>query len=72
MGEINGADTKDMLKELTTDAVKNGATGAPYMVVKTPNNKPMVFFGSDRFEQMAFTLGKPWHGPQPNRATAKL
>jgi hypothetical protein len=26
----------------------------------------------DRFEQLAFTMGWPWHGPDPARPTAKL
>ena len=29
----------------------------------------MVFFGSDRFEQMAFAAGFPWFGPDPERPT---
>ena len=51
-----------------------GAYGAPFIVVSGPGlDEDMVFFGSDRFEQMALAMGKPWYGPDPERPTvAKL
>ena len=30
--------------------------------------REMMFFGSDRFEQMAFAIGKRWEGPNPQRS----
>ena len=34
--------------------------------VPPPENFPMFFFGSDRFEQMSHILGLPWSGPDPD------
>ncbi|GAQ80894.1 glutathione S-transferase kappa 1 [Klebsormidium nitens] len=73
-------DTKAKLKETTTEAIQAGAYGTPSIVVRAcqseehadlPNSwssKPQLFFGSDRFEQLAFMFKKPWHGPCPTRS----
>lgn len=40
--------------------------GAPFMVVSTTDRpRPEIFFGSDRFEQMAFLYGLPYYGIVP-------
>jgi 2-hydroxychromene-2-carboxylate isomerase len=57
--------------------VEQGAFGSPTMIVSVPKEDgssggPMLFFGSDRFEQLAHAINKPYHGVQPNKATAKL
>lgn len=54
-------------QENTELAVKKGMFGAPtfYVTVSAKKPREMMFFGSDRFEQMAFVLGKPWEGPNP-------
>ncbi|CAN8003032.1 unnamed protein product [Ixodes hexagonus] len=60
---------KDGLKKNTSDAVEvYGAFGAPTIVVHVADGKTEVFFGSDRFEQMAYILGKQWCGPLPQGA----
>ena len=59
-----------------------GAYGVPWIVVRPPLRRapprgagkpgePMCFFGSDRFEQIAFLLGERWDGPR-GPALAKL
>lgn len=57
------------LQENTTLAVEKGAFGAPTMFIPSPNGqekRDMMFFGSDRFEQMAFAISKPWAGHNPS------
>lgn len=69
---------KSRLKENTELAVKKGMFGAPTFYVTVPAKKSgakpreMMFFGSDRFEQMAFVLGKPWEGPNPPKTNSRL
>jgi len=63
---------KSRLKENTELAVKKGMFGAPTTYVTLGNKnghqaREMMFFGSDRFEQMAWALGKVWEGPNPQR-----
>ena len=63
-----------MLQENTDLAVKKGMFGAPTIFVSPPVEKSisggreMMSFGSDRFEQMAFAIGKRWEGPNPQRS----
>ena len=55
----------------TNEAVERGAFGSPSFYVEgapAPYDAPFLVFGSDRFEQMAFVLGKKWIGPDPDRA----
>lgn len=57
---------KERLKQNTNEAVEAGAFGVPTMLVSSnDDDKPQFFFGSDRFEQMAFLTGKKWHGYNP-------
>lgn len=42
------------------------AFGFPWIQVTREDGKEYSFFGSDRFEQMAFFLGREWKGPFPN------
>jgi len=73
LSRINDKATVDLLKSTVQEAVGRGAYGAPFFVCTVEGVPPQIFFGSDRFEVMAFTLGKPWYGPDPNRPTvAKL
>nr|KAJ3421232.1 hypothetical protein HK105_004142 [Polyrhizophydium stewartii] len=60
--------TKQKLTQETKRATDIGAFGAPWIVVEREvDGKPVVesFFGSDRFENIAMTLGKPYYGPNP-------
>ena len=92
LSSITSTEVKDTLKATVGEALDAGAFGAPFMVVQPGSSsssssssggggdesEEMVFFGSDRFEQMAFSLGLPWHGPNPasfgqgNNGGAKL
>ncbi|GFR03501.1 glutathione S-transferase kappa 1 [Trichonephila clavata] len=67
---INDAQTKQRLRKYTDEALEHGAFGAP-MIVAHVEGKSEVFFGSDRFELLAYVLGEPWLGPVP-KTTSKL
>ncbi|XP_058241496.1 glutathione S-transferase kappa 1 [Hemibagrus wyckioides] len=62
---------KDKLKQTTQEAIEYKAFGFP-LIVCHGDGKPQVFFGSDRFELMAFCIGEKWLGPQPSKPTAHL
>ncbi|XP_034553222.1 glutathione S-transferase kappa 1-like [Notolabrus celidotus] len=62
---------KDKLKGSSEAALEYGAFGFP-MIVCHLKDKPLMFFGSDRFELMADCIGEKWLGPQPNKSAAKL
>ena len=51
---------KEALKTKTQEALSLGAFGAPFIIVKDE-----IFFGSDRFDQIAALLNKPWLGYVP-------
>ncbi|GAA5884570.1 hypothetical protein JCM16303_000034 [Sporobolomyces ruberrimus] len=66
--EIKGA-----LKDEAADLVnKDGAFGFPWIIVeKNGGEAKRSFFGADRFEHIAFFLGKTWNGPRgPTQSTA--
>ena len=65
--DLNGG--KDVLKANTEKALSLHAFGSP--VIQFPKYEEEIFFGSDRFEQIAFLLGLPWKGPNPG-AHSKL
>lgn len=54
---------KELLKTNTDNALSLNAFGSP--IIQLPNYKEAIFFGSDRFEQIAFLLRLPWKGPNP-------
>ncbi|GAA5909353.1 hypothetical protein JCM6882_000961 [Rhodosporidiobolus microsporus] len=56
---------KEKLKSESAAVVEEGAFGFPWIVVERDDGQKRSFFGSDRFEQMAFWLGKEWKGPIP-------
>ena len=67
------AEVKDRLKSNTEEAIASGAFGSPTMIVTAPEiMKPLVIFGSDRFEQLAFLTGREWLGPVPGRLQSRL
>ncbi|XP_068070042.2 glutathione S-transferase kappa 1 isoform X1 [Danio rerio] len=55
---------KDRLTSITNEALKYKCFGLPFIVVQV-DGKAGVFFGSDRFELMAYFLGEKWFGPHP-------
>uniref|UniRef100_A0A8C2E3G3 Glutathione S-transferase kappa n=1 Tax=Cyprinus carpio TaxID=7962 RepID=A0A8C2E3G3_CYPCA len=62
---------KDKLKIVTEEALEHKCFGFPCTVCYV-NGKTEVFFGSDRFELMAYCIGEKWVGPQPANPTAKM
>lgn len=54
---MNDANAKDRLSLSTEDAIKLGAFGAPWIVVTDDAGKKHSFFGSDRFEVIAYQFG---------------
>ena len=65
---------KDTLARYTEEAVnEHGAFGAPWIVVYSDDGSTECYWGSDRFEAIAFQIGKPWFGPVPStESTANL
>lgn len=67
---------KRVLKENTDSSISRGLFGVPSFVIYADDvgapssTMNFVVFGSDRFEQIAFLLGKRWLGPCP--AACKL
>ena len=54
---------KQIFKENTDEAVAKGVFGAPtFIVKKAGSSEELLFFGSDRIEMIAATLGLPYPG----------
>lgn len=71
------AEVKAQLQSNTERAVEAGAYGSPTMIFHSPTpnatgESDIMIFGSDRFEQAAFLIGKPWYGPRGPPSSAKL
>uniref|UniRef100_A0A672JWC7 Glutathione S-transferase kappa 4 n=1 Tax=Sinocyclocheilus grahami TaxID=75366 RepID=A0A672JWC7_SINGR len=62
---------KDKLKSVTEEALEYKCFGLPFIVCHV-NGKAEVFFGSDRFELMAYFIGERWMGPHPNKSKATM
>ncbi|CAD7945774.1 unnamed protein product [Amoebophrya sp. A25] len=61
---------KKKLVKNTEACVATGAFGVPWMLVEADDpgsSKKLRYFGSDRFEDMAFFCNKQWLGPDPDR-----
>lgn len=64
---INSDAVKDKLLKVTTDLVeKRNAFGAPWIVATKSDGASECFFGSDRFETVAFFLGLDFYGNNPD------
>eukprot|EP00440_Ansanella_granifera_P023780 gb/GFBE01025829.1/.p1 GENE.gb/GFBE01025829.1/~~gb/GFBE01025829.1/.p1 ORF type:complete len:248 (+),score=55.16 gb/GFBE01025829.1/:1-744(+) len=67
---INADSTKAALKQTVEDCVSAGGYGVPFFRIidhgQSDQPDAIVAFGSDRFEQLAFAMKKPWHGPDPD------
>ena len=73
VASVGDKKVKGALKASVAEALDLGMFGAPFMVVDRPaadGSGDMVYFGSDRFEQMAFSLDLPWMGPDPARPSS--
>lgn len=54
---------KKIFKQYTDEAIAKGIFGAPTFIVrKAGSEEELLFFGSDRFEMIAATLGLPYAG----------
>lgn len=62
---------KQKLKKATEEALEHGSFGLPMIVCHVDGKKEM-FFGSDRFELMAYCIGEKWRGPLPEKVSANL
>lgn len=58
---------KDLVKNDAATLVDQGAFGFPWIIAQRNDGKTMPFFGSDRFELIAYFLGLKWQGPFPQR-----
>ncbi|XP_071986144.1 glutathione S-transferase kappa 1-like [Engystomops pustulosus] len=67
LSTITSPEIKSKLKENTDKALKNGLFGMPSIVAHI-NDKPELFFGSDRFDLLAHRLGEKWLGPVPQKS----
>ena len=63
---------KVILKKNTERALELHAFGSPSLHFPNSSEKGKVFFGSDRFEQIAFLLGLPWYGPKAEQHASRL
>jgi glutathione S-transferase kappa 1 len=61
MASMQSKQVEDHLNKNCTDALSFGAFGAPTTVAHLPAG-PAMFFGSDRMELLAHTLGQKYHG----------
>ena len=76
--ELNADEIKSLLADAKSDAVKQrlkdataelialGAFGMPSIFVEKDGERKR-YFGSDRFELIAFDFGLKWQGPQGKR-----
>lgn len=71
------AEVKARLQATTEEAVARGAFGSPTLFVESgavrgavrggaTAGEELMLFGSDRMEQLAWTLDQPWMGPNPS------
>lgn len=66
LARVGDADVKDALRRTTDEAVARGAFGFPATFVRLDDDDDALFFGSDRLELLASSLGLPWQGPRPS------
>ncbi|CAG0924374.1 unnamed protein product [Notodromas monacha] len=57
---------KEALKDSVAEVLDAGGFGLPFFIVGEGSERK-IFFGSDRFPQMAFVMGESWRGPVPLR-----
>lgn len=67
LSSITSPEVKNQLKETTDKALAYGVFGMPSIVAHI-NEKPELYFGSDRFELLAHRLGEKWLGPVPQKS----
>jgi glutathione S-transferase kappa 1 len=63
MARIGTDEVKDKLREATDACVALGAFGMPLIIVEKDGER-RHYFGSDRFERLAFEHGLRWDGPR--------
>lgn len=65
LSSIKDVSIKDKLKATTQEVFDLGAFGSPFIVAYV-GGRPEPFFGTDRFEILAHTIGENWEGPLVN------
>ncbi|KAF4335998.1 glutathione S-transferase [Fusarium beomiforme] len=59
---MNGRDSmKEKVKEVTSEAVQNGAFGAPWLIVTRDDGQSEAFFGSDSRRHAQYGHWPPWN-----------
>lgn len=60
---------RESLRQHTDRALELKAFGSPVFLFDSPSSPDKhLFFGSDRFEQIAHLFNLPWYGPNPDRS----
>ncbi|XP_075072428.1 glutathione S-transferase kappa 1-like [Mixophyes fleayi] len=67
LSTISSPEVKNRLKKITDKALGYGIFGMPSIVAHI-NDRPQLYFGSDRFEILAHELGEKWLGPVPQKS----
>ncbi|KAI8819622.1 thioredoxin-like protein [Fimicolochytrium jonesii] len=69
---IDDPDVKAALVAACSGAVEKGVNGTPTFIVTREDGQTQTFFGSDRFDHIAWFLGKPYPIPPSVNAAPKL
>ncbi|KAH8927751.1 thioredoxin-like protein [Atractiella rhizophila] len=67
----NTTEHKEKLKREAGEMAARGAYGCPWWEIERPDGAVLNLFGSDRFEVLAWWLGKQWNGPYPDGRKVK-
>ncbi|KAH8920459.1 thioredoxin-like protein [Atractiella rhizophila] len=69
--KMNEPENKERVKKLPEELVARGTFGFPWFEITREDGAKASFFGSDRFEVIAWWLGKEWKGPFPDGRKVK-
>lgn len=70
---MSDPEVKNRLKDLTSEALNDGAFGAPWWKITNSKGETEVFFGSDRWDHVFEFIGEEFLGYFPGEgAKSKL